>query len=117
MNLWIVVHRHRFGVSVFPAFSTGPDLRKKPVEELKAYGETIDASNPEMVQTLVGMVVRETEEVLAALRGLEEEIQELEAQQEQEQSVEMTLQDLESKFQKHFQELREEEKKAGRVQT
>lgn len=90
---------------------------KKPVEELKAYGETIDASNPEMVQTLVGMVVRETEEVLAALRGLEEEIQELEAQQEQEQSVEMTLQDLESKFQKHFQELREEEKKAGRVQT
>jgi DNA-binding response OmpR family regulator len=90
---------------------------KKPVEDLKKYGEKVDASNPEMVKTLVEMVVRETEEVLATLKGLEDEIQDLESRQEQESSVELTLQDLEDKFQKHFQELKEEENRAGRVQS
>jgi DNA-binding response OmpR family regulator len=86
---------------------------KKPVEELKDYGEKIEPTDPNAVEKLVKMVVKETEEVLAALKGLEEEIRDLEGQQEQEQSVEITLQDLESKFQKHFRELKEEEKKAG----
>ncbi len=90
---------------------------KKPVEELKDYGEKVNPGDTEMVKTLVDMVVKETEEVLAALRGLEEKIRDLEAQQGQEQSVRVTLQDLEDKFQKHFQELKKEERKAGGVQT
>ena len=90
---------------------------KQPVVELKEYGETLDPDDPEMVKTLIVMVIKETEEVIAALNGLEEEIRDLEAQQEQAQSVEVTLQDLESKFQKHFQEFKAEERKAGGVQT
>jgi len=89
---------------------------KDPVEELKEFAEQIDSDNQEMVRNLVSMVVKETEGVLAALKGLEEEIHDLEEQQEQAQPVEDTLQDLDSKFQKHFQELKEEEKKAGGVQ-
>ena len=86
---------------------------KKPVEELKDFGERLDPADSAAVSRLIELVVKETEEVLAALKGLEEEIRDLEAKQEQEQSVEVTLQDLESKFQKHFQEIREKEKKAG----
>ncbi len=88
---------------------------KNPVEELKDFARRVDPGKPEMVRSLVSMVVKETEGVLAALKGLEEEIHELEGQLEQEQPVEDTLQDLESKFQKHFQDLKEEETKAGGV--
>ena len=88
---------------------------KAPVVELKEYAEGLDPKNQDNIQTLVEMVIKETEEVLAALNGLEEEIRDLESQQEAARSVEVTLQDLESKFQKHFQELREEEQKTGGV--
>ncbi|MBT3276066.1 MAG: response regulator [Spirochaetales bacterium] len=88
---------------------------KAPVVELKEFAEGLNKEDPANIQTLVSMVVKETEEVLAALHGLEEEIQDLEGQQEQAKSVKTTLQDLESKFQKHFQELKEEERKAGGV--
>jgi DNA-binding response OmpR family regulator len=86
---------------------------KKPVEELKEYAERIDTEKPEMVTELTGMVIKETESVLAALKGLEDEIHQLESQRDQGQNVEDTLQDLDTKFQRHFSDLKEEETKTG----
>jgi len=86
---------------------------KKPVEELKDFAEKIDPKNPEMVGKLKDMVVSETEGVLAALKGLEDEIHQLESQQKKEQNVEDTLQDLNTQFQQHFIDLKEEETKTG----
>ena len=80
---------------------------KAPVVELKKYAEGLDPKNLEKVTIFVDMVIKETEGVLAALSGLEDEIQELEAQQQKAQDTQLTLHDLEEKFQKHFQELRE----------
>ena len=75
--------------------------------ELKKYAEGLDPKDLEKVAIFVDMVIKETEGVLAALSGLEDEIQELEAQQQKAQDTQLTLHDLEEKFQKHFQELRE----------
>ena len=88
---------------------------KAPVVELNQYAESLDPKNLENVAIFVDMVTKETEEVLAALSGLEDEIQELEAQQQKAQDTRMTLHDLEEKFQKHFQELREEARRADGV--
>lgn len=85
---------------------------KKPVEELKEFAGRIDPKDPEMVGTLKSMVIKETEGVLAALKGLEDEIHQLESQQRDGQKVKDTLQDLETKFQQHFSDLKEEKTKS-----
>ncbi|MBN1685978.1 MAG: response regulator [Spirochaetales bacterium] len=81
---------------------------KRPVEELKDFAQKADPADSEMVHRLISMVTKETESVLAALKGLEDEIHDLETQQEQEESVEDTLQQLDTRFQQHFQDLKEE---------
>lgn len=86
---------------------------KNPVEELRDFAQTVDPAEPDMVRTLISMVTKETEGVLAALKGLEDEIHDLETQQEQEARVEDTLHELDAKFQQHFQNLKEEEKAGG----
>ena len=88
---------------------------KAPVVELKEYAENLDPKNIENVSVFIDMVVKETEGVLAALSGLEDELQELETQQKKAQDTRLSLDDLEKKFQKHFQQLREDAQKAGGV--
>ena len=75
---------------------------RKPVLDLVKNAQKLDKSNPEDVSRFVDRVSREGDEVLAALAGLEEEIEELMNQDEFEIKRELSLQDLEEKFQKHF---------------
>lgn len=78
---------------------------EKPVLDLKENAENLDVSDGGAVSKYVELVKRETEEVLAALNGLEDEIKELETTDANDESAKLTLQDLEDKFQKHFSNL------------
>ena len=79
------------------------------------FAEKVDPADQKMVTKLVSMVTKETEGVLAALKGLEDEIHVLELQQESDRNVEDTLQDLDSKFQQHFLDLKEDKTRTGGV--
>lgn len=78
---------------------------KKPVLDLKENAENLNLSDSNEVTDYVEQVKRETEEVLAALGGLEDEIKELENSGSTDDNAKLTLQDLEDKFQKHFSNL------------
>ena len=71
-------------------------------EELLVSAKTLDSSDMEKVQRFQTQVVQECEQTLSAFEGLKEEIVELRAEGDKIQAGEISLQDLEEKFQKHF---------------
>lgn len=83
---------------------------KEPVSGLVESAKKLDRKNPKAVEKFVSQVVKDLEESLAALNGLEEEITELEKESELLQITDIDLQDLEEKFQKHLAQ----SKKGGR---
>ena len=81
---------------------------KQPVIDFQNAAKDLDYENRKEVEKFVNLTLTKTEEILAALNGLEDEINEIE-NEEKKNHGEITLQDLESKFQKHFSELKERE--------
>jgi chromosome segregation ATPase len=78
---------------------------KKPVLQLLDQAGKIDPGSADTADFL-DAVKRESSEILAALEGLEDEIKELEEADEALESRDISLEDLEEKFQSHFQELK-----------
>jgi len=76
---------------------------KGPMESLSASAKSLDMSKNTAVREFQSLVSRESEQVLATIEGLREEIQELRQEGDKLRSTEVSLQDLEEKFQKHFQ--------------
>jgi len=79
---------------------------RAPVKEVLESAAQLDPHNPEAVQSFVKQVKHESETTLAALDGLEEEIQDLLAKGHELKSQELTLELLEEKYQKHFEQYR-----------
>ena len=77
---------------------------RKPVTDVLAAVNSTDQAEPEQVRALVEMVRREQQEILAALSGLEGEINELKGEESRLREGDLTLQDLEEKFRKHLVE-------------
>ena len=77
---------------------------RKPVLGLKELSESIDPSNSIDIKKLIDMVGKETEEALATLDALKEEIDELKAKDSEEEPQGNFLLELEEKFRKHFEE-------------
>ncbi len=75
---------------------------KNPVLELLKRSENLDCTDSETVSAYVKTVIKESEAVIAVLKGLEEEIKELQSAGVQVNTGEVLLQELEEKFQKHF---------------
>jgi len=75
---------------------------KHPVEQLIGAADGLDGSNQAAVEKFRELVQREGGQVLAALGGLAEEIHELKTEGDKIRLDEVSLQDLEDKFQKHF---------------
>jgi flagellar biosynthesis chaperone FliJ len=75
--------------------------------ELQERAKGLSCEDSGAVQSFVDLVTRETEEVLAALSGLEEEIKELQNQDAEVKEEEQILLDLDEKFEKHFRQLKE----------
>lgn len=78
------------------------DHLKRPMDELLQAAGTLDPKDSARVEMFRELVLKEGGQVLATLEGLREEIQELKSEGDRIRSTEVSLQDLEEKFQKHF---------------
>lgn len=74
---------------------------RTPIERMRAMAETLDASNADALERMVATILDDTKEILATLDGLEDEVQDLEAQGNELKAKEVSLEDLESRFRKH----------------
>jgi DNA-binding response OmpR family regulator len=75
---------------------------KKPTSELLEMAEKIDVSDADAVKKFVESVVAETKETLATIKGLEEKVEDLQAEGDRLKEDEVSLDSLEMKYQKHF---------------
>jgi len=78
------------------------DHLKRPMDEMINAARELDTPGTGKVADFRELVIKEGEEVLAALEGLRDEIQDLKSEGDKLKQSEVTLQDLEEKFQKHF---------------
>jgi DNA-binding response OmpR family regulator len=75
---------------------------RKPIEKLLEASRKLDAGSTGQVDDLIKLIQTEAQETLATISGLEDEIEELRNQESELREGELTLEDLESKFRKHF---------------
>ena len=90
---------------------------KTPVSELLSAAQKLDPANPAHVKTFMEMVIKESEETLATLSALEEEITDLKGQEGQLRDGELSLEGLEEKYQKHFNSYRVRESNLNGVEA
>ena len=75
---------------------------KKPISELISAAEAADSSDSSQVAALIDQVRKEGAEILATLRGLEEEIRELQNKGDKLKMGDLSLDELEKKLKKHL---------------
>lgn len=80
---------------------------KGPISAVMDQTDKLDPEDPEAVQSFVTMVKAESERTLASLSALEEEIEELRDKGAELKAQEVTVGDLEAKYQEHFRRLRD----------
>ena len=80
---------------------------KKPISELLEEAKRIQPADTADVKKLIALVNKEGHEILSTLKGLEDEIQELQGEENKLKQGELTIEDLENKFRKHFAEMEE----------
>jgi len=84
------------------------DHLKGPVETLLASARNLDKTDPKEIDKFVKHVIRECEQVIAALGGLKDEVHELKQNIDDKQVVSgKILKDLEEKFKKQFVQMKE----------
>lgn len=83
---------------------------RKPIDKLLETAQNVDTGNREQVEELIKLIEKEAREILATLNGLEDEIEELTSKQSRLREGDLTLEDLDSKFRKHFKDSDVEEK-------
>lgn len=76
-----------------------------PVVEMQKRARTLASDDRSDVKEFAELVAQETEEVLAALNGLEDEIKDLQDKVDGVEAHDLNLQDMERKFQRHFKKL------------
>jgi CheY-like chemotaxis protein/FtsZ-binding cell division protein ZapB len=80
---------------------------REPIRQILDVAESLDVKDPQKVSEFLELVQHEVESTRAALDGLEEEISELQKRGDALREREVTLDDLDEKYQKHFRNLRE----------
>lgn len=75
---------------------------KSPVEELLKSARALDTSHEAQVSRFKGMVETECDQVLAALGGLQDKIEEMKTEDSRIREAEISLDDLESRYQENF---------------
>jgi len=84
---------------------------KKPISELLALAEKTDGRDEASVEKLVGMLRKEGREILATLRGLEDEVEELQGKGEKLKKGDLSVEDLEKKLRKHLKNWKKRQEK------
>jgi DNA-binding response OmpR family regulator len=75
---------------------------KKPISELLATAEKTDSRDASAVDRLRDLITREAGEILATLRGLEDEVAELQGRGEKLKRGDLSVEELEKKLRKHL---------------
>ena len=80
---------------------------RTPVSELAEAASTVDPSSRSAVKAFLRDARREAKEILATIEGLEERIQELESKGARLKRGDLSVEDLEAKYRKHLDGLKE----------
>lgn len=80
---------------------------RKPISELLESVKTVDVASKDDVKNLISLVNKEGHEIMSTLKGLEDEIEELQNKKSKLKQGDLTIEDLENKFRKHFKEMEE----------
>jgi DNA-binding response OmpR family regulator len=84
---------------------------KKPISELLALSEKTESGDAAGVDKLRDLVRREAGEILATLRGLEDEVAELQGKGEKLRRGDLSVDDLEKKLRKHLRNWKKRQEK------
>jgi DNA-binding response OmpR family regulator len=84
---------------------------KKPISELLALAETTDSHDAAGVERLRELISKEAGEILATLRGLEDEVSELQGKGEKLKRGDLSVDDLEKKLRKHLRNWKKRQEK------
>jgi DNA-binding response OmpR family regulator len=84
---------------------------KKPISDLLALAEKTDGRDEAGVEKLVGLIRKEGREILATLRGLEDEVEELQGKGEKLKKGDLSVEDLEKKLRKHLKNWKKRQEK------
>jgi DNA-binding response OmpR family regulator len=82
---------------------------KAPVLSLVEASKTLDVSNRAAVESFKQQVLMETEQTLAALGGLEDEVKDLQQSEGSMREAELSLKELEERFREHFRGIHSED--------
>lgn len=88
-----------------------------PIAQIIKGAKTLDVNDADAVRAFVLMVQSEAESTRASLEGLEDEISELQQKGDALREDEVTLDDLDEKYQQNFRNLRENADAIGKSQT
>ena len=104
-----VVHRER-RIALIESLNSSlvyfTEHLKEPMQSLRAAADTVEAGEEASVQAFVELVRQQAQQTLATLEGLEDEIAELTRKGDEIRAGEVTLDDLEDKYEKHLQNLK-----------
>ncbi len=74
---------------------------KEPLTTLREAAQTLNPEDSDAVTALVQLVISRSDEALATVEGLEEEVRDLQTRGDEMKADEVSIEDLENKFRKH----------------
>ena len=84
---------------------------KKPISDLLERAEKLDPNDAAAVRELVGVIGAEGREILATLRGLEDEVAELQGRGERLRRGDLSIEELEKKLRRHLRDWKKRQEK------
>jgi CheY-like chemotaxis protein len=93
---------------------------KKPISDIKTLAEKTESRDTANVEKLLAMIRKESVEILATMRGLEDEVAELRGRGERLRRGDLSVDELEKKLRKHLRNWKKRQDKlseadAGRI--
>ncbi len=88
---------------------------RKPIQDLIDKADKLDVNDVEAVKSLVADLKSEGNEILATINGLKDEIDELQKKGERIKRGDITLEELEKKFEKHLRNWKKRQKQLEEV--
>jgi DNA-binding response OmpR family regulator len=86
---------------------------KKPIGDLMSLAEKTNSRDAERVEKMLALVRKEGVEILATIRGLEDEVAELQGRGEKLKKGDLSVDDLEKKLRKHLRNWKKRQERLG----
>ena len=95
----------------FPGYVRHKAEHDRFISDLLALAEKTDGRDAASVEKLVGLLRKESREILATLRGLEDEVAELQGKGEKLKKGDLSVEELEKKLRKHVKNWKKRQEK------